>query len=324
VSELSQAIASAIRTSHHRSGLLPHMPADLAGWERRPSCLTTMAYKLCSVISENYSNLVDGKRLISLLLQIGFRHLDPRHPQISAELTHTEHHQRMVDAVFEGGDEEVIADFLHAWTSRNDSHKPPSSLDMVAKHLMGLQPASRRLRRLVIRVVESIGYRGFEQVGVQGFCRLLDCLCASGEDVDDKGVWAKILLDTIQSSDGIRHLSHPHWETLVEFLILESQLLEGVSCGPCMTTTLERDHGWDRLECWLGVVWIAWPPEAGSTAEEDVRRVMLTLFRQRPGAIPKLERWIGRWSVNHGKAVPENFRQICEQACPRVTRQIAL
>lgn len=324
MSELSQAVASAIRTSHHRCSLLPHILADLAGWEQRPSCLTTMAYELCSVIFENYSSLADGKRLLFLSLQIGFRHLDPRHPRILAELTHTEHHRRMIDAIFEGGDEEAIADLLHAWTSHNDSHKPLSSLDMCARHLIGLQPTSRRLRRLAIRAVESIGYRGFKQVGLQGFCKLLDRLCASGKDIDGEGIWATILPDTIQSPEGIRHLSHPHWEMLVDLLILESRLLEGTTWSPRITISLEADQEWDRLECWLGVIWMACPPEAGSTAEEDVRRAMLSLLRQRPGAISKLEQWIGRWSVKRDKAAPESFRQICEQACPKVTRRIAL
>jgi len=223
----------------------------------------------------------------------------------------------MADAVFEGGDEEVIADLLHAWTSRNDSHKPPSSLDMCARHLVSLQPTSRRLRWLVIRVVESIGCRGFEQVGLKGFCELLDHLHVSAKDIDDKGVWATILLDTIRSSGGSRHLSHPHWEMLVELVTLESRLLEGAVWSPCITTSLKADLAWGGLECWLSVIWMAWPLEAGGTAGEGVRRAMLSLFRPRPGAIPKLEQWIGRWSVNHGKAMPENFRKICEQTHQR-------
>ena len=174
----------------------------------------------------------------------------------------------------------------------------------------------------MIRAVGSIGYQGFERVGLQGFCDLLDHLCANDEDLDDKGVWARLLLDTIQSSEGMRRLSHSHWEMLVELLILEPRLLQGVVWSPCVTASLESDREWDRLECWMGVVWMAWPPGTGSTAGEDVRRAMLSLFRQRPGAIPKLEQWIGRWSVKHGKAAPDNFRQICEQTRPKETRQV--
>ena len=166
----------------------------------------------------------------------------------------------------------------------------------------------------MVRAVGSVGYRGFEQTGLLGFCRLLDHLCASAEDIDDKCAWVKLLLDTIQSPEGIRHLSHPYWGMLIELLILESRSLGGVTWSPCIAASLEGDQGWDRLECWVGVVWMVWPPEVGGAAWEEVGHAMLSLFRQRPAAIPKLEEWIGRWSVNHGQAVPEEFQRICEQA----------
>jgi len=56
----------------------------LAGWEQHPSSLTTMAYKLCPVISKNHLSSTDGKELLFLSLEVGFHHLNPKDPQILA------------------------------------------------------------------------------------------------------------------------------------------------------------------------------------------------------------------------------------------------
>lgn len=208
------------------------MLLDLAKWEQRPSCLTTAAYEWCSAICENYSNLVDGRDLLFLSLEIAFRYLDP---QIPTNLIHTEHHQSMVGIVFGSRDDEVIADLLHAWTSQDGCHRPPPSFDMCATHLVSLS-------------------------------------------------------------------------------ILEPRWLEGVAWSPRIMTSLEGDQRWDKLESWMGIVWMVRPPGTGSATEADVLRVTLLLFHQRSGAIQKLERWMELWCEKHGKVAPESFRQVCKQA----------
>ena len=265
------------------------MLLDLSKWEQRSSCLTAAAYEWCSTICENYSSLADGKTLLSLSLEIGFRRLDLKHPQSLTKLTHMEYHQFMVDTVFESQDDEVIADLLHVWTSHNDSNEPPPLLNLYAKYLIRLRPFSQRLRRLVIRAIGLIGYRGFERVGVEEFFKLLDLLQATVEDMDDKGGWAMLLLDTVQSSEGIQYLSYPYWELLAELSVSESRRLEGVALRLRVVQSLESNLEWDKLEAWMGIVWMVWPPETASTIEK-VRDVMLLLFRQRSGAIQKLER----------------------------------
>ena len=61
-----------------------------------------------------------------------------------------------------------------------------------------------------------------------------------------------------------------------------------------MTYLLEAQE-WDALECWLSVVWMLWPPEAGET--EDLERVMGLLFRQRPAAVQEPTESMERWSM---------------------------
>ena len=291
------------------------MLADLAGWKQRPGCLTTMAYELCSVILENYSSLADEKRLLFLLLQIGFRHLDPQHPRISTELAHTKHHQQMVNVVFETGDEEVIADLFHAWTSHSDSHQPPPSLGVCVGRLIGFCPSSRRLRRLAIRSVELIDHRGFKEVGTREFCRLLDHLHVGVNDMDKEDRWVNLLTAIIRRPEGVRCLPCPYWELLVESSLSGSLQPGGMTWDPDITTTLESNQDWGKLECWMGIVWMLWPPETGITTEADLRHVSLSLFRQRPGSVWKLGwRLVERWREERPEGVPESFRRVCDQA----------
>lgn len=292
------------------------MLCDLTKWGQRPSRLTTMAYELCSVICENYSKLPHGKELLLRSLEIGFRHLGPQDSRISATLTHTEHHRHMVDAVFESMDEEVISDLLHAWTSiDSDGNGPYALLDMCAGHLVGLRPSSQRLRRLVIRAVELIGSQRFGQVGVEESVELLDALRVGVEDIDDGTQWAALLLDTIQHPEGIQCLSYPYWELLVELSIPVPRLPRYTAWASRIMNSLEDAEEWDKLGCWMGVIWMA-----GITTE-DLERVTLLLFRQRPCAIETLEQWMERWSKSHNRVVPKAFHQICEKARLEATQQ---
>ena len=292
------------------------MLADLAGWKQRPGCLTTMAYELTSAILENYFGLADGKLLLFLSLQIGFRHLDPQHPQIPAELAHTEHHQQMVNVVFESGDEEVIADLLHAWTSHSDSHQPPTSLCVSAGYLIGLWPSSWRLRRLVIRSIELTDPHEFEELDAGDLCRWLTHLHVDVKDMDREDRWVNLLATIIRRPEGVRCLPHPYWELLMESSLSGSLRPGGITWDPDITMNLESNREWRKLECWIGIVWMLWPPETGITTEAYLRRVSLSLFRQRPGSVWKLGgRLVERWREGRSEGVPESFRRIRDQAC---------
>ena len=320
LSQFSQATTSATHPSHPQFEYLPQILLELTELKNRPSYLTAMAYKWCSDICKNCSDLADREELLFLPLEIGFRHLDYQYRRISAELTHTEHHKQIVDIVFDSKDDEVIADLLHAWTSTSESHRPHPSLSTCARHLVCLQPASERLRRLVIRSVEFIGYQEFKEVGVERFIELLDDLDVGVEDIEDKEQWALLLLNVIQSSEGIQGLSYRYWELFGELAITWSWKLGGYLWSPHITTFLEGNREWDKLECWMGVVWMAWPPEAGGTIEEGVEHAMLSLFRQRPGAIQKLRQRMERWSKENSYHIPESFHRICEKGYFEIMR----
>lgn len=310
-----------------------------------------MAYEWCSVVCENSEKLTDGTKLLLLALEIGFRHFDPHEEQIKAKLTHTDHHQKLASIVFKSWGSryygEVTTDLLHAWISKSSSHQPYPLLKMCAGHLISLWSFSPRLRRLVIRAIELIDYQEFEQVRVGEFSELLDRLCVGVEDMKSEpqseepdlhriSRWAEILLetirrsyeeDTIQSTEGdadqppkgIR-LSNLYWEFLVEFAILGQRWPKRCAYSPKIISSLLEAEEWEKLECWIGAVWMLWPLEDGGTIEEDLRHATLSLFHRRPSAIEKLKRSMERgrdWDTY----VPASFWQICEQACPEVAQQ---
>ena len=319
----------AIHTSHPRCALLPDILARFRGLETRNSHLTRLAYGWCSVVCESYSSLENGKKLLYLALEIGFRHL-PWGIWIDAELTHLDSHQKMVEIVFQSQESDTIADFLCAWTSRSNSHGPHQSLEMCAGHLINLhhlQPFSPRLRIFLIHSIGLIGYQGFEQVGVEGFIRLLDGLNLHVMDIVNTYEWKDILLDAIQSSEGTQNVPHPYWELLVEIVVQSLWILEESACDPHIMTSLEATKEWDKLECWMGVFWMSWllrhRMRGEVEVEEDLRHATLSLFHHKPGAIQKIEKWIER-GANWDEYQIKPFQQLCEQAHLEAAPQAAL
>jgi len=186
-------------------------------------------------------------------------------------------------------------------------------LSSCARHLglHNLVPFSSRLRRLVIRSVELIGYWGFEGVGMERFVELLNHLHVTAEDMDDEHCWATLLLDTIQSSEGAQHLSHSYWGFFMELKVSKSWLKLDPARSLQIIKSLTEAQEWSKSECWIGIVWM---PGSGETMEEDLEHSIVLLFRQRPGALQKLEQWMERWSQETGEEIPEPFRGICKRA----------
>jgi len=311
--QLSKAIRSAI-TRVGPSQFIPHVLRDLVDLETRPVCLTEIAYDWCSVIYENRQSLGDWEGLLLTSLQIGFRHLGPQGRDSIPALTHTEHHLEMVDIVFESQNGNAIADLLHSWTIDYSLYIPPDTCAELLVRLHNLVPFSSRLRRLVIRSVELVGYEGFEGVGIERLVELLNHLHVTVEDMVCPDPWVRILMGILQTSEGTQLLSHWYWEVLVELAISRPWLLDEVTYHPRIMTFLTEAQEWRKLECWIRTVGFSWPPEAGGITEEDLSRSMLLLFRQRPGAFQKFEQWMQRQSQFPGRIVPVSFQQIFKQA----------
>ena len=338
LSQLSQAMISAIHTSHPGCNLLHYTLCDLARMENHPQYLTEMAYEWCSVICEAYQSLTGVQNLLFLSLEVGFRHLDSK--KLLSFPNTKFHHCKLIDITFESGDSEVIADLLLALCSIDGSCglcRSPNMWVKYLEHLHNLQPFSSRLRKHLILFIGSVGYKEFKGVGPQALVVLLEDLHVGVGDVDEdyKLFWISFLLDTVQSPEATQHLPHHTWELLVELSILKSRWSQRPPqfiLSAQVMVSLEDAQEWDKLECWIGVVWINWPPEDiettgdSGTAEDSetakdggvtgrgLKDVMLSLFHQCPGVIQRLQRLMGKCEAKgDGFIVPELFEQICKQ-----------
>jgi len=312
--QLSKVVRSAILSAEVHPELISHVLHDLVDLETRPMCLTEIAYDWCSVIYETRESLWDWEGLLLTSLQIGFRHLNPRGLVAVPTLIHTEHHLEMVGTVFKSQNGNAIADLLYSWTIDYSLNIPRDTCAEWLACLHNFVPFSSRLRRLVIRSIQLVGYEGFEGVGMERLVELLNHLHVTAEDMPLFRPWVRILAGILQTSEGAQLLSHWYWELLVEIVISHSRVLHEVTYHPQTMIFLAEAQEWSKLECWIGTVWILWPPEADGITEEDLSCSMLVLLRQRPGALQKLERWMEWWSQETDKNVPESFQRICKQA----------
>ena len=307
--------------------------------ENHPKYLTEMAYEWCSVIFEHYQPF-RHKKLLFFSLEAGFRHLDSN--QLPSFTNANFHHCKLIDITFESGDHEAIADMLLALSSIDRPCELCRSPDMwikYLKHLQDLQPFSSRLRKHLIHFIRSVGYKGPKGIGIHAFVVLLEDLHVGVGDVVEDCVipWIRFLLDTIQSPEASQHLPYHYWELLVELSIPKSgwlQIPDQYILSAQVMVSLEDAKEWDKLECWIGVVWINWPPKdidttEGSKTTEDggvtargLEDVMLSLFHHQPGAIQRLQRLMGKCEKEgDGFVVPELFKQICEQVHLKVDQQ---
>ena len=324
VSQVSYAIITAIAAIPapypHDEHLLSILES-LAKWGDRPSCLRVMAYGWCSAICKRYQSLEDGKKLLFLSLKIGFRGLNPPHHTIDGHLIHTKHHWHIADIVFNSRKNEAIADLLEAWVEPTaTSHK---LLDTWPKLLVRLRPAnltSQRLRRLAIYSLELIGPQ-VRDVGVEELIALLDRLSVGVADIALRKKWLWLLLYIVQSPEGRRSLSYPHWEFMVELADSVNWFQDAsIDCDLEVMFSLEEEEEWDKLECWSGLVWSYRSPKI-DTITEDLERATLSLLRQRPGALRKLQ-W--RMWASHMEDPSEYLRclrWICERGGLEVVSQ---
>ena len=331
LSQFSQAMIQAINTSHPRCNQLCIFLAHLQRSGIQTKQLTEMAYKWCSAVCENHSILQDiwGMGVVPRLsLKIGFHSPNPKNRWIEAGLTHTEHHQELARIIFGSWDSEAVTDLLYAWTSESGSHEPYPPLRTCAGYLINFHyfhPFSPRLRQCTISAVEFIGYEPFEQAGVGGFVGLLNDLQVSEEDTSNTFTWAKILLGAIQASEGNQYLSPMYYKWFMVIAAYNQDLLREHTYNPNTIKSLESNEEWDKLKCWIIVVWAVWSQEGGQVTVEDLEHVMVSLSHQQPGAVQELEEEMREWREKYSWVwVPEAFQEICERVCDEVTQKATL
>ena len=298
------------------------MLLELAEWDNRPNCLRTMAYEWCSAICEAYEGLWNGGKLLFASLKVGFRGLDIQNYFAYQELVHTKHHRDMAKIVFNGGDDEVIADLLQAWTGAyhdSDMHELLGLADTLPRLFIRHQHQISTSRRLRLLVIHSVGYLGpeqLDQVGVEEFTMLLERLKVGINDVDARLSWLEILLLVVKSPQGRDLLPHSYWEliprlsarvseeyitstwklsripghpaTVVERFSVSDEVIP-IDENPKLMSSLLKGKR-DTLEYLCGSVWLLLSPDA-TTIPEALEDATRSLFREQPGAVQKLRQW---------------------------------
>lgn len=87
--------------------------------------------------------------------------------------------------------------------------------------------------------------------------------------------------------------------------------LGSVLCDVEIIGSLEAKEEWEKLECWLGAIWIVQPLEDEQPLEEIIR-VTAALFDQVPAAVQKLRDWVAYSEEgSFGHVHVDEFRRIC-------------
>ena len=336
LSHLSQRIVDAIPNLQDNScRIFPliHLLKDLLAWGNRPTYLVPMAYRWCSAISEKmrehggdeltsggrprlqYSN--NYARLLSNSLAIAFRHIGSRTTFSPIRLPHTHHHEWMLDAIFTTEDDDLIADAVYVWIVDREVTPPGSCTRRLLKLTERGQPFSPRLRSTILLAVERLRDSELKAAGLE-FVYLLNNLKVGVDDMGGEN-WklVELVIYVLRSPIGLSYLSSHYWLLLRNLISMGPDPRRSFYSGRDMVMkSLEETQDWDKLETWVLHVW--WSAKSFCPRKEDIERITLTLFRQRPSAIPKFEDLYEKrrqFSSHSPFNVHEDeFRRICDQA----------
>jgi hypothetical protein len=311
-----------------------HLLEDLLAWGARPVYLVPMAYRWCSAISEKirehggYELTSEGLprlqysnhyvHLLSNSLAIAFRHIGSNSfPPIP--LSHAHDHEWMLDAIFTTEDDDLIADAVCVWIVDPKVTPPGSCTRRLLRLTERSQPFSPRLRSTISLAVHELMHYDLEATGPE-FVRLLNILEVGVDDMDGKNWRAvQLVIGVLHSPVGRDYLSSHYWlllRSLISMGPYPRQAFRGNGGEGVVMKSLEETQDWDKLETWMLYVWWSWHTSRSPTTE-DIERITLTLFRQRPSAIPKFEDLYERrrqLSYSLFNARQDEFRRICDQA----------
>jgi len=325
---LSQAVINAASNSHPHHQLLSDLLGGLAKWASPPAYFTQYAYAWCSAICEKNEDIDACKDLLVSALKLGFRRDDIYVDSMRYNPVHTDHHKRMIDVIFSTGNTDTIADALCAWTIGDTPQLRFPFLGACADHLVNLTGMEfpPRLRRMVIRAIECIGYPEFERAGIEKFVPLLNGLEIEVHEMGWRSRWTSFLWNVLRSFPGQRHLSSHYWQYIVPMAMQPG--LFPLHLKPSDLDTMksfEEAEDWERLEVWVGMMWILELPEEGIEVEE-VERATRTLFCKRPGAFQTVEEWVLGASEENSLYVQHGdiFRMVCDEARKEAGRKRSL
>ena len=301
-------------------------------------CLTPMAYQWCSAIFEKMRECgedepdSDGQprlryinsysHLLSLSLAVAFHHIGPNSIDSPIHLSHTHHHEQMLNYIFAMESDDSIADALYVWIV--DRQTPPSG--SCTHQLLKLTerdwPFSTRLRQTILHTILELWDQELEAAGLEFVCLLHNLGVGMGE-VDDAEEWMCMLIGVLRSPVGQEHLSSHYWLLLRDLVPMAPPPHIHWDREAEIMKSLEEAQDWEKLEIWMLILWWAEYVYSGSDVLapnpiQDIKQATLILFQQRWSAIPRFEDFYKKSTQlpdvdNRFSIYKDEFQQICNQ-----------
>jgi len=259
----------------------------------------------------NHGEYVD---LLFMALKVGFRRFVPDGDQSArVHLDHTPHHGQIFEAAFSSDDDEVIVDAVCAWIV-GDRAPAGSFMRYFVKRVEKATPFPPRLRQVCICAIGRI-WRNEPTESTLEMVRLLNCLNADLDDVEEKDNWQRLLVGVIRSLVGFEGLPPHYWTMLGELASTAVVAGEFASRDVEVMKSLEEAEDWEKLEVWMTVLWQSLPFSGSlmpESMEGEIERVTLELTSRRPSVLWTFENLCERDAIQ-GR-YKTTLQGICERA----------
>lgn len=310
--QLSALVLRSIYSYDPNHSSLSHLLKGLVMWKDRPSSLAHLTFDWCIAICEEIQDDDECTNLVFPALHVGFRYPAPGFTQLAVGYVPAGH-QRMVELVFKHGDQETVADALCAWTSVEDNGICAQLVHPCVRLLVELahEEFPPRLKRAIIHAVNVVDFT--KLIGAEQFTDLLDRLKVGIDDIRDaRDHWTLLILRVIASEVGREHLSLWYWELLVELVGRSSGKFPSFFDEAVLRSLVEKEE-WEKLACWLGLVWSMQPPSAGALPVEMVTNATATLLTRIPTAAQRLgDLVVDSAEGSFGRIHGGEFKQVCD------------
>jgi hypothetical protein len=269
-----------------------YLPSAEDGFsEVGPGCDLVRSDHTSNRLREGSQYLITARHvdLLPTALEIGFGLVRPLRNQPALRLDHTPHHDRMFEATFSSGDDEVVANAVCVWVVCGDRAPLGSCMRYLAKHVERGTPISARLRQMSIHAIEHTWRSELEVSGPETVF-LLNRLNVDVDDMVEKDEWVQLLVGTICLPPGPESLSSHYWCLLDKLPLAADFLVTAGSRKMEVMRSLEEAEDWEKLEVWMVVVWQALSSyNTPLSMMEDIEQATLKLLSQRPSALPRFK-----------------------------------
>jgi hypothetical protein len=300
-----------------------------------------MAYRWCSAISkkirerrgdeptsEDLSSSDHNNhcgRILSLSLAIAFRHIGSESTFLRNRLSLTPHDEWMLDAIFTRGDDNAIADAMYVgiidegvalYVGITGEEAAPSGswTRRLLKLTERVRPFSPRLRWTILHFVQERWYSGLREAVLEFVCLLNNLEVSVGEVGDAGQTWMSLLIRVLFTPMGRGRLSSHYWLLLGNLISVFPERFSAPDRHTEVMKSLEEAHEWEKLEMWMLIIWWSWR-DSDPVPIQDIERATLTLFQQRPSAIPKFEGLLENRTQFHSPLIFNTYKDVLRRVC---------